>query len=152
MSLRSVWAAWTEWSDFGFSDFCNHFRVASPLWGVLIWFMDVVAGVAWIVIYFISLQIAFIDSTAQQCSSCPALNNNIAGLPPPPSFLLGLTDTASTKPCKTASMHDFGSVFPCSCCAHVLGTQSEQSYGSNVRGGGASIYLPQRVDQLLKAD
>lgn len=67
-----------ESNHVGFSELCNQ----STLWEAQIWFIDidVVAGVAWIVMYFISFEMAFIDWTTQHCSSCPALNNNIGDL------------------------------------------------------------------------
>lgn len=108
--------------------------------------MDIVAGVAWIVIYFISLQMAFIDSTAQQCSSCPALNNNIGGLPPP--SLLRPPSLVKLHLCMT-----LGVCFPVlavhMCWEHRANSLMALMWGG---GGGASIYLPQRVDQLLKAE
>lgn len=48
------------------------------------------------------------------------------------------------SPCKTASMHEFESVFPCSRCAHVLVTQSEHSHSSQrerERGGWLLLYI-----------
>lgn len=64
--------------------------------------IDVVAGVAWIGMYFISIQTAFIDSTTQQCSSGPALNDNmVISLI---FFLLCMTDPVSTD-LVTVHMH-----------------------------------------------
>lgn len=70
------WSPDIESNCVGFSELCNQSQ--PPLWGAFIWFIaiDAVAGVAWIIMCFISFWMALIDSTTQQCSSCPALNNN----------------------------------------------------------------------------
>lgn len=67
----------------------------------LTWLIDAVAGVAPIVIYFISSQLLDIDSTLQQRPSCPALRSNIYVISLlslqslcPPKTHLGFGDTA----------------------------------------------------------